>query len=63
MVHLKQYKYVIALTLSNASDYICRCFHPLIKKKGKYGDLFFENLNFFIFSSEIALKLSKVSIF
>merc|ERR1712051_572119 len=26
-VHLKQYKYPIALTLSNASDYICGYFH------------------------------------
>ena len=40
----KQYKCLIALILSNASDYICRYFHPLIRKIGKYGNIFFENL-------------------
>ena len=30
--HLKEYKYLIAFKLSNASDYICRYFHPLIRK-------------------------------
>ena len=34
--HLKQYKYLIALTLSNASDYICGYFHIFWLKLGKY---------------------------
>ena len=45
--------------MSNASDYICRYFHPLISKIGKYGNIFFENLKICCFFSEIALKLSK----
>ena len=52
---LKQYKSLIALSLLNASDYICRYFHRLIRKIWKY---FFENSKIRFFS-EIALKLSK----
>jgi len=33
--HLKQYN---SLSLSNATDNIYRCFHPLIRKIGKYGN-------------------------
>ena len=38
--HLKQYKYFIALTLSNASDYIFRYLNPFQLKLGKYGFFF-----------------------
>ena len=55
--HLKQLC-LIPLSLSNASDYICRYFHLFIRKIGKYGNSFFENLKICFFS-EIALKLSK----
>ena len=36
--HLNQYKCL------NASDYICRCYHTLIRKIEKNGNIFFENL-------------------
>ena len=54
--HLKQYKCLITLSLSNASDYICRYFHPLIRKIWKY---IFLKTKIFDFFSDIALKLSK----
>ena len=45
--HLKQYKCCIALSLSNASDYICRYVHSLIRKIWKY--IFFKLKNFTFF--------------
>ena len=63
---LKQYKCLIALTFSNASDYICRYFHPLIRKIGKYGNIFFWNLKiccFFWNCSKIVRKYHFFSIF
>ena len=55
--HLKQYKYLIALTFSNASDYIGGYFHIFLIKIRKIWKK--KNLKLIFFSSEIALKLSK----
>ena len=40
--HLKKYKYLIALSLSNASKYVCGYFHLFEIKLGKYGISFWK---------------------
>ena len=57
---LKQYKYLIALTLSNASDYICRYFVPYWKI-WKYFFENFEKLTFFFL--KLLWNCQKVPIF
>ena len=62
-MNLKQYKYLIALTLSNASDYICIYFHPLVRKIWKYFFWKLKNLIFFWNCSKIVKKSLFFNIF
>ena len=58
--HLKQYKCLIALTLSNASDYICRYSYPLL---GKYENICFLKLENLMFFFKLLWNCQKVPIF